>query len=114
VKAIFGLLIFLLLASGCATVSTQDDGKLVRHYIGYVRVIYPETFPQDKGIVVSEVKTIGLNFARGIGIGYFHEREERIPMDCRLVVRVTNKEQLDRALEVLKPIAKENLCAVIE
>jgi len=109
---IIGLIITLV---GCAQITTvRQDGSTVKHYIGYVRVIEPPTVGPDNQFRVLEVKTFGVRIAKGLGVGYFHERNEFIPLDCRLVIRVANKQQLKKVLEILSPIVKEGLCVTVE
>jgi len=105
-------LIYILV--GCAPTTTiRNDGSTVKHYMGYIRIIEPPTVGAYEQFNVSEVETIGIRIVKGIGVGYFHERNEHIPLDCRLVVRVANKEQLENVLKNLSPIMKEGLCATV-
>ena len=100
--------------------TARKDGSTVRHYLGYVKVVDPPTailsdqYNNSKdSFGVSEVETYGIRIENGFGLGYFHDRYESIPLDCHLVIRVANKEQLDRALDILKPILKEGLCVTV-
>lgn len=104
------------LMSGCAPLATvRQDGSVVKHYVGYVRVIEPPTVGKDEPFFVSEIETLGFRMSNGVGIGYFHERSEFIPLDCRLVIRVMDKQQLERVLEVLSQtkIMEEGLCVTV-
>ena len=106
--------ILINISVGCAPITTvREDGSTVRHHLGYVRIIEPPTVGTDEQFNVSEVKTIGIRIERGVGVGYFYERYEYIPLDCRLVIRVANKEQLDNVLKTLSPIVKEGLCVTV-
>lgn len=108
---IIGLIMAL---TGCTPITTvRQDGSTVKHYFGYVRVIEPPTAGPDEQFKVSEVETFGVRIVRGIGFGYFHERNEYIPLDCRLVIRVVDKQQLEEVLETLSPIMKEGLCVTV-
>ncbi len=105
------------LLCGCTPATTvRKDGNTVKHYFGYVRVIEPPVAGARAQFNVSELETIGLRVTKGVGLGYFHERSEYIPLDCRLVIRVANKEELDRTLEILQKIPKEEfgLCALVD
>lgn len=93
--------------------SIREDGSSVRHYLGYVRVAEPPTAGHGEEFKVSDVKTIGIRMSQGFGIGYFHDHNERIPLDCRLVIKVANKQQLDEVIEQLTPITKEGLCVAV-
>ena len=93
--------------------TVRKDGSTVKHYLGYVRLIEPPTAAANNTFDVSELETIGIRITKGIGVGYFHERNEFIPLDCRLVVKVANKQQLDQVIDTLLPIVKEGLCATV-
>ena len=100
--------------SACAPITTlREDGSSVKHYFGYLRVITPPTASPNSDFNVMEISTYGVRFVNGIGIGYFHERNEYIPLDCRLVIRVANKQQLKDVLNNLSFIEKEGLCVTV-
>lgn len=104
----------IMALAGCTPITTvRQDGSTVKHYFGYVRVIEPPTAGRDEQFKVSEVETFGVRIVRGVGFGYFHERNEYIPLDCRLVIRVVDKQQLEEVLEILSPIMKEGLCVTV-
>ncbi|MBF0563788.1 MAG: hypothetical protein HQK89_00955 [Nitrospirae bacterium] len=106
----------VLILTGCTPLTTiRYDGSVVKHYFGYVKVIEPPTFGHNEEFKVSEIETFGLRIYNGMGVGYFHERNEFIPLDCRLVIRVTDKRQLDRVFETLSntKIMEEGICATV-
>jgi hypothetical protein len=113
--AVIMLIIGLIMGlAGCTPITTiRQDGSEVRHYFGYVRVIEPLAAGPDEQFKVLEVETLGFRIEKGLGFGYFHERNEYIPLDCRLVIRVTSKQQLEEVLETLSPIMKEGLCVTV-
>lgn len=106
----------VLILTGCSPlVTVRNDGSIVKHYIGYVKVIEPPTIGHNEQFNVSEIETFGFRVYKGLGVGYFHEINEFIPLDCRLVIRVTDKQQLERVFETLsdKKIMGEGLCATV-
>ncbi len=110
------ILVGVLAIAGCAQFTTvRQDGSVVKHYIGYVRVIEPPTVGKGEPFYVSEIETLGLRLSKGVGLGYFHERSEAIPLDCRLVINVANEQQLERVFQVLfqSKIMEEGLCATV-
>lgn len=116
IRVVLMLFIVCLMTAliSCAPVTTvSDNGSMIKHYFGYVRVIEPPTVGPDGQFKVSEVETFGVRIVRGLGFGYFHERNEHIPLDCRLVIRVANEQQLEKVLETLSPIMKEGLCVTV-
>lgn len=116
IRVVLMLFIVCLMTAliSCAPVTTvSDNGSTIKHYFGYVRVIEPPTVGPDGQFKVSEVETFGVRIVRGLGFGYFHERNEHIPLDCRLVIRVANEQQLEKVLETLSPIMKEGLCVTV-
>ncbi len=110
--SIIGLILIII---ACTPVTgVRNDGSTVKHYFGYVRVIEPPTVGPDGQFKVLEVETLGFRIEKGLGFGYFHERNEYIPLDCRLVIRVTSKQQLEEVIEILTPIMKEGLCVTVD
>ncbi len=105
--------LMLLAGTGCGAVSYRQDGSVVRHHFGYVRVITPRAESADGKFEVMELSTFGVRFHEGAGLGYFHERTEYIPMDSRLVIRVANEAQMNQVLKMLKPTEKDKLCITI-
>lgn len=99
--------------TACAQLTTvREDGSFVKHYLGYVRITTPKSStPQFD---VQDVSAVGLRIVKGVGVGYFHERTEHIPLDCRVVVRVVDEQQLEKTIETWSPILQEGLCAVVE
>lgn len=101
--------------TGCLNVVTvRADGSTVRHHLGYVQVVTPKHVTTGAGVTVLEVNTYGLRLHDGFGAGYFHERNEFIPLDTRLVLRVADAEQLAQASRLLTPLLKEPLCLIVD
>ena len=109
-------LIFLAAAViGCASFNTvKADGTVVRHYFGYTRVEIPAHKSTEGDFSVMEISSTGARLGPSVGLGYFHERDEFIPLDSRIVVRVQNQQQLDEVIKILGPIAKDGLCVTTE
>ncbi|MBI5190744.1 MAG: hypothetical protein HZA22_08725 [Nitrospirae bacterium] len=110
-----GLLALMLVAlPGCfAFTTTCDDGSKVHHYLGYARVIENPRYPEDAKFGGLEDEIYGIRIENGLTIGYSHRKEEYFPFDCKLVVKVKDKEQLDEAVKLLSPILKEGLCVEV-
>jgi hypothetical protein len=109
------IFLFILSISGCATTTYKfKDGSSSSSYFGYIKFIEPPTLSPSDDFKVAEIEAYGIRIMNGLGLGYFHERLETIPLDCRIVIRVINREQFKMIEEILLPIAKEGLCITIE
>ena len=99
-----------------ACASYLDDGSLVRHHFGYVKVITPAVHAPDVPVQALEVETFGIwvgidgrdrgltDTATGFGIGYRLDERLLVPADCRSVIRVTTQNQLNQLLSVLQNV----------
>ncbi|MBI1920127.1 MAG: hypothetical protein HYS23_03495 [Geobacter sp.] len=105
------LLFFLPLIAACSAVTVREDGSIVRRYFGYVRVITPPSASNSGKFQAMEYTSFGLRMEKGVGFGYYHERNEYIPLDCRVVIRVMNEQQLK---EVMNSIKMEGLCVTVD
>lgn len=96
--------------SGCTTF--QNDGRLVRHHIGYARIITPLAYSQGEEIRVLEVSNFGLwakndsrsgpiNEGSGIGMGAIYTRRESIPLSCSFVIRLNSDHDLTETTKIL-------------
>lgn len=114
---IFFLLVSCLLvtSTGCAPFNTvRTDGTVVRHYFGYTRIVIPAHQSTEGDFGVMELSSSGARLWPSLGFGYFHERDEYIPLDSRIVIKVQNQQQLDQVIKTLGPIAKDGLCVTTE
>lgn len=103
----------LLLSACSTTASIQPDGTLVRHYLGYVRVVVPQA-QADHPVYVSNVSTLGLRFADGVSVGYVRDKQTVVPIDCRFVLLVSTQKQLEDALQKLSLFqGMPNVCAAV-
>lgn len=101
--------------AGCSTTTYKfKDGSSSSSYFGYIKFVEPPTLSPNNDFKVVEIEAYGLRLMNGFGLGYFHERLESIPLDCRIVIKVANREQLELVKEVLLPIAKEGVCITTE
>jgi hypothetical protein len=119
-------LTFLAISTGCSYSTVRDSGELVRHYFGYVKVITPAVHSPNSAVRVLEIENVGFWVAvdrrpaeedaagYGTGIGYRHDRREFIPLDCRVVMRVKNADQINSILMLLNEEAREKggICVV--
>lgn len=112
IRNVLSLFFIIVGISSCTTI--RQDGSVVKHYFGYVKVITPPTVGNVENFRVMEVSTSGLRIENGLGVGYFYERNEYIPLDCRLVVRVVNEKQLHDVVKTLSLFEKEGLCATVD
>jgi hypothetical protein len=114
-KKIMNLYFIILLSifvSSCATYS--ENGELVRHHFGYVKVITPAIHAPEAAVRSLEVETYGIwmnidgrsngedSKGYGAGIGYQFDRRDFIPLDCRVVIRAKNKEDIKYILNQIK------------
>ncbi len=99
---------------GCAPVSTTDEeGRIIEHHFGYVRIIKPPRSNVNDAFVVQETETYGLKIQNGFTLGYEHDGLISIPLDCRMVAVVETKEQLDHLIGALTQLEGEKLCATV-
>jgi hypothetical protein len=105
----------VLAIAGCSTTTYKfKDGSSSSSYFGYIKFMEPPTLSPNNDFKVVEIEAYGFRFMNGLGLGYFHERLESIPLDCRIVIKVANREQLEFVKEMLLPIAKEGVCITTE
>ncbi len=102
----------LFFISGCA--SYTENGELVRHHFGYVKVITPAVHAPESAVRSLEVETYGIwvnmdnrsdpeNIGGfGTGLGYKYDRRDFIPLDCRVVIRVKTIEEFKKILKELQ------------
>jgi hypothetical protein len=100
--------------SGCGLATVRADGTVERHYFGYVKVVQPGTVSSGAPVSASDVAAIGLRIEHGVGIGYFHDKQVATPLDCRLVMLVNDRQQLETATRFLQTTLKgQGACAAI-
>lgn len=112
---ILSILLIALCCSSCVAITTHgEDGSVIKHYFGYVRIKEPAKVG-NPDFKVREIQTVGLRVENGFGVGYFKEREEFIPLDGRLVIRVKNTGQLKWIKDNILPFIKEkDLCTTVD
>ncbi len=112
---VIAIILIFVFISGCTTTTYKfKDGSSSSSYFGYIKFIEPPTLSPNDDFKVVEIEAYGIRIMNGLGLGYFHERLETIPLDCRIVIRVMNREQFKMMEEILLPIAKEGVCITIE
>ena len=113
-RAIRLLWLSVLPLAGCAPLATvNSDGTISHHYFGYVKVVVPQSYSSEGQIHAVDVTSVGLQVRDGVGVGYFRDNRIVVPLDCRLVVLVKNQGQLDNAVDSLKAMGGNNICASI-
>lgn len=100
------------LLAGCTYYSGTYHSGTTTHHFGYVNVL--EVEGSTDGVTSKSIRSIGVRVGSGIGIGYFDERRVAVPLDCRLVIIVKDRSQLDEALQRLESQHGRELCVAIE
>lgn len=118
---VFGMSVILF---GCA--SYNENGELVRHHFGYVKVITPAIHAPDAAVTSLEIETYGVwlntdtrnslsnTYNYGVGVGYQYDRRDFIPLDCRIVVRIKTKNEFNRFMELISHniSREEGICII--
>jgi hypothetical protein len=85
-----------LYVAGCSGIATTEaDGAIAHHYFGYVKVINPASQDHSRQVLGSDVSTLGIRIGNGVGFGYMRDQYLSIPLDCRFVIFVKDKQQFD-------------------
>lgn len=104
----------MLMLMGCASQATVDEfGRVVIHNFGYVKIIKPPVFPAEKEINVTGARLIGFSIGEGFTLGYKASEYMKIPTDCRVLVVVADKSQLEHLINEFSLIGGNELCATI-
>lgn len=90
---------------GCHTVEISNPDTFSRTYFGYVHLNVDRS-EKKRHEYVSNSTIVGASFNDGIEIGYINTRILSIPLDCRIVVIVSNNEQYEQASNLLQLIQK--------
>ena len=113
---IYSVSFFLLRVAGlfgvCLIMGCAFRDGTTTHIIGYARIVETES-PAD-GVVLKGVQMVGARVGDGIGVGYFNEKRIIVPLDCRLVVIVRNRTQLEEVSRRLAGLQRRELCVAIE
>lgn len=107
----------LLICVGCSSVTVRPDGMVERHYLGYVKLLVPPSFSRSSRIWAADVTALGIRIQDGFGVGYFRDQEIVTPLDCRIVVLVKNKPELDQFIafyERMNMKGSTEICAAIQ
>lgn len=108
------LFVSTLLLSSCVSQTTVDEyGRIVIHNFGYVKIIKPPAVSLDQEINVTGYKLLGFSVGDGFTLGYKENEYMKIPTDCRLLVIVQDKGQLEHLLSELNSIGENELCATV-
>ena len=111
--------------SGCTTYN--EDGELVRHHLGYVRVITPAVHAPEGPVQALGVDNFGIwmdvdrrradqKTGSGLGLGYRSDNRSVLPATCRIIFRVETKDQFDASVALLQSLdlRGEDLCVIKE
>lgn len=100
----------MIVCAGCTAIDAAKP-QTSAQYFGWVEVKAPAVAAGSASpITVLDTRAIGLRLGRDVGMGYFHDQHYRIPPDCRLVILVQNKDQLDFVSKEIGKF-KEGICA---
>jgi hypothetical protein len=103
-----------LLSMSCTSHTSIDEkGRTVVHHFGYVQVIKPPLIDLNNEMNVTGVTTFGLTVQDGITLGYKENKTISVPLDCRVLVILENKEQLDRFIKHINNIEGEEICSTV-
>jgi len=103
----------LIILTGCSTTSVDENGRVVVHNFGYVKIIKPPTYPKEKTINVTGTKLIGFSIGDGFTFGYKKNEVIHVPTDCRVLVIVNNEKQLQHMIKEMSLIGEGEICATI-
>lgn len=102
------------LMHGCTATIDATKSQVTTQYFGWVRVVTPKPDASGKSPIVSlDTSSVGLRVEDGIGVGYFRDQRFYIPLDCRVVVFVKDRQQLDFVRDKLGT-QKEGICAKVK
>lgn len=107
------ILILNTITTSCA-LTRETGGFRTKYFIGFGKVSYPAQISPEHNICITDISTIGINIESGIGLGFFHRHIESVPEDCRVYIKVRNKEDLDRLILLISQLPKEGICAALE
>ena len=108
------ILLAMVSLIGCASHTTIDqNGRVVIHNFGYVKIIKPPAYPANTAINVTGARLLGFSVGEGFTIGYKASEYMQIPTDCRVLVIVKDEKQLKHLINEMSLIGEEEICAVI-
>lgn len=108
------ILLMIIFLFSCASHTTIDEnGRVVIHNFGYVKIIKPPVYPASKTIDVTGARLFGFSVGEGFTIGYKANEYMQIPADCRVLVIVKDENQLKHLINEMSLIGKEEICATI-
>lgn len=107
-----GSLIFTLTAAasmlGCTSLGVNPESPEVRHYFGYVKI--QNNYNKVGKISAEKVLFVGAKISQGLEIGVSDSRFLAIPLDCRAVILVENKTQLQEVVSTISKLGLDKIC----
>ena len=94
---------------GCTSLGPYTESPDVRHYVGYVKI--QNSFDKVGKITAENVFSVGVKVSQGVEIGVSGSRFLSIPLDCRAVILVHNKTQLQEAFTTISKLGLDKICA---
>ena len=114
IKSVLFVALFFTMLIGCTSHITVDEkGRTVAHHFGYVRIIKPPFLNNNDTMNVTAVRVLGFSIENGFTLGYTENEIISIPTDCRLMVIVQNKQQLELLVDQLHDLQGEKICAAV-
>lgn len=108
------IVIAVMQLASCSMTVNRPDGSADRHYFGYVKVTAPNPHLSSAAISRSDVTAVGVRASKGIGVGYFRDREVHFSPTCRLAVFVHKEQEISEAVEPLSNLYEEQeICIAI-
>ncbi len=107
-----GLILTLATAGsmlGCTSLSPNPESSEVRHYLGYVKI--QNGYDKVGKITAENVLFVGVKISQGFEIGVSGSRFLSIPLDCRAVILVHNKTELQEAVSTISKLGLDKICA---
>lgn len=109
--------IVLCSALGACTAVDPETDRIDATYVGIVHVVTPPSGRNEASgnapVVAVDSRVFGVRVQNGIGAGWFHDQNYRIPPDCRVVIFVQDEAQLSAISKQLKDF-KEGICTTVK
>jgi hypothetical protein len=112
VQRMAGLILTLTTAGsmfGCTSLGPYPESPEARHYVGYVKI--QNSYDKVGKITAENVLFVGVKVSQGIEVGVSGSRFLSIPLDCRAVILIQNKTQLQEAVSTISKLGLDKICA---
>lgn len=106
-----GIAAAVLLGLGACNTIDPSSRKISGDYFGWVRIRQTSADHAPR-VGALDSKVLGVRVENGLSIGYSARRRYEIPPDCRMVIIVRDRSELDFVKEQIGNF-KEGICATI-